>query len=298
MRYKVFTLLLLCVVAAFAQNQVVRRHGAKKETSVSTSTHKSSANSKSKPSSSSHTESLPKAAHQEISYQTFYVSGVPFQMARVVAGTFFMGATSEQESPGSDEEPKHKVTLMRNYYIGKTEVTQELWTAVMGSNPSSFKGDNKPVENVSWNDCQTFIERLNRATDKNFRLPTEAEWEFAARGGNNSRHYQYSGSNNLYDVAWYSDNSSNTTHDVATKSPNELGLYDMSGNVWEWCSDWYGSYSSNTQYDPAGPSSGSGRVDRGGSWGLVARYCRSSNRIINFPDDRSSFLGFRLVLSE
>ena len=235
---------------------------------------------------------------QEISYKTFTVNGVSFDMARVEAGTFTMGATSEQQNPDSDEKPAHQVTLTNNYYLGKTEVTQALWKAVMGSNPSNFKGDNKPVEQVSWNDCQTFISKLNAATGKNFRLPTEAEWEFAARGGNNSRHYQYSGSNNLLDVAWYIDNSSNTTHDVASKQANELGLYDMSGNVWEWCSDWYGSYSSNHQYDPAGPTSGSSRVLRGGSWHIIARCCRSSYRSGSNPDDGSDDSGLRLALSE
>ena len=248
--------------------------------------------------SESQSETLPRATRQEISYKTFTVKGVSFQMAKVVAGTFTMGATSEQQYPDSDEKPIHQVTLTNNYYIGKTEVTQALWKAVMGSNPSYFKGDNKPVEQVSWNDCQEFISRLNAATGKNFRLPTEAEWEFAARGGNNSRHYKYSGSNTLNDVGWYSDNSSNTTHDVATKRPNELELYDMSGNVLEWCSDWYSSYSINHQYDPAGAMSGSDRVTRGGSWRNLAVGCFSSFRIFNYPDFRLSKLGLRLALSE
>ena len=151
---------------------------------------------------------------------TFTVKGVSFDMIKVKAGTFYMGATSEQQNPDDDEKPAHKVILTRDYYIGKTEVTQALWRAVMGSNPSYFKGDNKPVEYVSWNDCQTFISRLNAATGKKFRLPTEAEWEFAARGGNNSNHYQYSGSDNIGDVAWYCGNSNGTTHNVATKQSN------------------------------------------------------------------------------
>lgn len=306
-------LALFCLTAT-AQNQVVRRQGAKKPTttsttkkqSASTTTKKTSTTTKKTASanrgnkaksSSSQSETLPRAAQQQISYQTFYANGVSFQMAKVVAGTFYMGATSEQQSPEGDET-KHKVTLTKTYYLGKTEVTQALWQAVMGSNPSNFKGDNKPVECVSWNDCQEFISRLNAATGKNFRLPTEAEWEFAARGGNNSRHYQYSGSNNLLDVAWYTDNSSNTTHDVASKQANELGIYDMSGNVWEWCSDWYGSYSSNHQYDPAGATSGSYRVLRGGSWYHDARYCRSSYRSNLDPDDRDRYIGLRLALSE
>ena len=168
----------------------------------------------------------------------------------------------------------------------------------MSSNPSNFKGDNLPVECVSWNDCQTFINRLNSYTDRNFRLPTEAEWEFAARGGNYSRHYKYSGSNYISDVAWYDGNSGNRTHPVGTKQANELDLYDMSGNVWEWCSDWYGSYSSYSQNDPTGPNSGSNRVGRGGSWYGSAWFCRWSNRGDITPGSRYDGLGLRLVLSQ
>lgn len=226
---------------------------------------------------------------------TFTANGVSFRMVEVRGGTFRMGGTSEQGSDAeSDEKPVHSVTLS-SYYIGQTEVTQELWQAVMGNNPSTYKGSQKPVENVSWNDCQTFISKLNSLTGRNFRLPTEAEWEFAARGGNNSRGYKYSGSNNINDVAWYTSTTNDTgTRNVATKSPNELGIYDMSGNVWEWCSDWYGDYSSSSQTNPRGASSGSCRVDRGGSWDYNARYCRSSNRDFDTPGNRGSFLGFRL----
>ena len=210
--------------------------------------------------------------------------------------TFTMGATSEQGSDAdSDEKPTHSVTLS-GYYIGKYEVTQELWEAVMGSNPSYFKGDNLPVERVSWNDVQEFLRKLNAMTGKRYRLPTEAEWEFAARGGNSSRGYKYSGSNNIDNVAWYTDNSGSRTHAVGTKSPNELGIYDMSGNVWEWCQDWYGSYSSSSQRNPQGSNSGSNRVDRGGSWLSTAWDCRVSDRYSDTPGNRSSYLGFRLAL--
>lgn len=225
------------------------------------------------------------------------VDGVTYDMIKVQAGTFTMGATSEMKDPWDEEKPTHQVTLTNDYYIGKTEVTQALWEAVMGNNPSfSSKGDNLPVENVSWNDCQKFISKLNSMTGQNFRLPTEAEWEFAARGGNNSKHFQYSGSNKLGDVAWYYGNSGSKTHAVATKQPNELGLYDMSGNVWEWCSDWYGNYSSSSQTNPTGPSSGSGRVNRGGSWCLSAGFCRSSIRVSDAPGSSDDDLGLRLVL--
>ena len=216
-------------------------------------------------------------------------------MVYVSGGTFTMGGgTSEQ---GSEAYGSEKPTLS-SYYICKYEVTQTLWRAVTGSNPSYFKGDNLPVEQVSWNDCQTFINRLNSYTGRNFRLPTEAEWEFAARGGNYSRHYKYSGSNYISDVAWYNDNSGNRTHPVGTKQANELGLYDMIGNVYEWCSDWYGSYSSYSQTDPTGPSSGSCRVHRGGSWRTFDRYCRSVIRNYIAPDIRYDNLGFRIVLSQ
>ena len=208
-----------------------------------------------------------------------------------------MGATSEQGSDADgDEKPTHSVTLS-SYYICKYEVTQALWRAVMGSNPSRFKGDNLPVEQVSWNDCQIFINRLNSYTGRNFRLPTEAEWEFAARGGNHSRRYKYSGSNYIGDVAWYYRNSDNRTHPIGTKQANELGLYDMSGNVYEWCSDRYGSYSSYSQNNPTGTTSGTGRVFRGGCWFHHAKGCRSSFRIHRAPGSGDCFLGLRLALS-
>ena len=224
--------------------------------------------------------------------------GISIDMVRVEAGTFTMGATPEMENPINNEKPAHQVTLTNDYYIGKYEVTQALWQAVMGNNPSYFKGDNLPVENVSWDDCQKFISKLNSITGKNFRLPTEAEWEYAARGGKKSRGYQYSGSNNISDVAWYDDNSGIKTHAVGSKQSNELGIYDMTGNVWEWCHDWYGKYSSSSQTNPTGATSGSYRVSRGDSWLGTARECRSSCRMYCAPVGRHDFLGLRLVLSE
>ena len=229
---------------------------------------------------------------------SFTVNGVSFEMVKVEGGTFTMGATAEQTGVFGDEKPTHQVTLP-SYYIGKTEVTQELWQAVMGSNPSNFTGKNLPVEKVSWDDCKTFIAKLNALTGKNFRLPTEAEWEFAARGGNKSRGYKYCGSNTLSDVAWYVDNSDNKTHPVAAKTPNELGIYDMSGNVLEWCNDWYSSsyYTSESQTNPTGPDSGSSRVRRGGSWNYRENTCRVSYRGNTTPSFRYNYLGLRLCLS-
>ena len=236
---------------------------------------------------------------------TFTVKGVSFTMIPVEGGTFTMGGTEEQGSDAYDwEYPVHQVTLS-DYSIGQTEVTQELWVAVMGNNPS-YHNDNLqcPVEKVSWNDCQEFIAELNRLTGKHFRLPSEAEWEFAARGGNKSQHYKYSGSNDIGEVAWYYDNSYAVgssspdygTHPVGKKKCNELGLYDMAGNVWEWCQDRYGSYSSAAQTNPTGPSEGSNRVGRGGGWFSNARDCRVSRRGYNSPSGWNSDLGLRLAL--
>jgi formylglycine-generating enzyme required for sulfatase activity len=216
-------------------------------------------------------------------------------MVPVDGGTFWMGANPEDSEAYDDEKPRHQVTLS-GFSIGRYEVTQEEWEAVMGSNPSYFKGAKRPVEDVSWDDCQEFIRKLNEKTGKQFRLPTEAEWEYAARGGNKSQGYKYSGSNNFGAVAWYGGNSGNQTHDVGQKSPNELGLYDMSGNVWEWCQDWYDDYSSSSQTNPTGPASGSNRVLRGGSWDGGAWDCRVSGRGNYSPGDRDDDLGFRLAL--
>lgn len=239
------------------------------------------------------TESAPQLVAVEGS-RTFTVNGVKFTMVPVEGGTFTMGATSEQGSDALEEEyPAHQVTLS-DYYIGQTEVTQALWKVVMGSNPSNFAGDNLPVESVSWNDCQVFIQKLNQLTGKQFRLPTEAEWEYAARGGRKSRGYKYAGGNNIGLVAWCGDNSGNRTHTVATKQANELGIYDMSGNVWEWCRDWYDGYQSSSQSDPQRPSLGSCRVNRGGSCYCNAGDCRVSYRFFGTPDFRYNDLGLRL----
>ena len=229
-----------------------------------------------------------------IETKTINVNGVSFKMIKVEGGTFTMGATPEQGDDAEEREyPAHKVKIS-TYYIGETEVTQELWMSVMGNNPSEFKGREKPVEHVNWADCQLFISKLNSLSGYKFRLPTEAEWEYAARGGKYSRGYKYSGSDDAGDVAWY--DSGNETHKVKMKQPNELKLYDMSGNVGEWCSDWYGDYSPNMQSNPIGLSDGSTRVVRGGCQYCYAYTCRVSCRRASFPDDRTSTDGLRLVL--
>ena len=228
---------------------------------------------------------------------TITVNGVSFVMKRVAGGTFQMG--SDDSEAGDDEKPGHSVTVS-TFYMGETEVTQALWKAVMGTNPSNWKGDDLPVEMVSWNDCQEFIRKLNSLTGRSFCLPTEAEWEYAARGGNRSSGTKYAGSNSLGSVAWYNDNSGRKTHAVKGKSPNELGLYDMSGNVWEWCSDWYDKeyYGKSSSVNPQGPSSGSHRVLRGSSWYFNGRGCRVLRRGSSIPGGRLSDFGFRLCLPQ
>jgi formylglycine-generating enzyme required for sulfatase activity len=226
-------------------------------------------------------------------------TGIDVEMVFVEGGTFTMGCTSEQKDDCYDwEKPAHRVTL-NSYYMGKYEVTQAQWKAVMGenNNPSFLKRDDLPVTNITWEEAQVFIRKLNEKMGKNYRLPTEAEWEYAARGGTQSQNYKYSGSNNVDLVAWYEENSGDKPHPVGTKSPNELDIYDMSGNVWEWCSDWYDDYRGTSQTNPQGPSSGSYRVARGGGWYYDAKGVRVSIRSDNTPDDRYDHLGFRLARS-
>lgn len=237
---------------------------------------------------------------------TFVLNGIEINMVYVEGGTFTMGASGTDAEASNNEYPAHIVTLSP-YYICTIEVTQQLWRAVMGSNPSKCTGDLLcPVENVSWTMCQEFITKLNEMTGQTFRLPTEAEWEFAARGGNNSQGYKYSGSNTVGNVAWYLSNASSKTHPVATKAPNELGIYDMSGNVCEWCFDWYGNYSNTSaETNPQGPSSGNNRVVRGGGWNHSASGCRVSYRYycspgsqcIIMPSATRYYLGLRLAMS-
>lgn len=239
---------------------------------------------------------------------TISINGVSFVMKYVEGSDFYMGTQSDNpDEPNFDidapleEQPVHKV-MLNSFYLGETEVTQALWLAVMGEDPGwddkyGF-GSNYPSYNVSWDDCQEFIRTLNRYTGKRFRLPTEAEWEYAARGGNKSKGYRYAGSNLVDQVSWHQDNSGNIAHPVKLKKVNELKLYDLSGNLWEWCSDWYDDYCSDSQSNPKGPSEGTIRVIRGGSWYDDYDYGRPSNRFYSVPDYASYYIGFRIALSK
>ena len=232
--------------------------------------------------------------------------GISIEMVKVEAGTFMMGATREgmrYEKMDKKELPAHKVSLTKEYFIGKFEVTQLLWNTIMENNPSKNKGEKLPVEQVSWNDCQIFIAKLNRITGRKFRLPTEAEWEYAARGGNKSKGYLYCGSDIAEDVAWYNAVSgrrigSGHSRKVGAKHANELGLFDMSANVYEWCQDFWVEYNNQEQIDPVGPQKGINHVYRGGSWYTDVYKCYPSWRDYGNPDLRRDDLGFRLALSE
>ena len=238
----------------------------------------------------------PARQNSSIVRETIRVKGVSFDMIRVEGGTYWMGAQRTNSSGRNYDKdaygyegPVHQESVS-TFYMGETEVTQELWQAVMGSNPSDFKGSQRPVEEVSWDDCQTFIKKLNSLTGRTFRLPTEAEWEYAARGGNQSKGYKYAGGNSIHQVAWYGGNYSDTTNPVKQKAPNELGLYDMSGNVWEWTSSyWRDNYNASEDR--------SHRVVRGGSWRTYARYARVSAREGRRPDYSYDNIGLRLVLA-
>ena len=243
-------------------------------------------------------EHAPFAAYSTVMVndKTIDVNGVKFLMKCVQGGTFTMGKTIDQFGKSDvDEFPPHKVAVS-TYYIGETEVTQALWEAVMGRNPSYYKKPNQPVESISWNDCQAFISKLNKLTGLKFRLPTEAEWEFAARGGNFSAQWHYAGEDNLNQVAWTAFTAS-STKPVKQKRPNELGLYDMSGNVAEWCHDWYGEYQNAYQTNPTGPQSGNNKVVRGGHWIDGATSARVAYRYSLRPSHTNSNTGLRLVLN-
>ena len=225
------------------------------------------------------------------------IKGTTFYMIKVQGGPFYMGASKEQgEDAWPEEIPQHEV-ILDDYYIGETPVTQELWNAVMSSNPSRFVSEKNPVENVSWKDCQKFIKRLNELTGKKFSLPTEAQWEYAARGGNKSEGYKYSGGNILFNVGWSVASRIRSTQVVKAKEPNELGVYDMSGNVWEWCLDSYYEYNRKKAINPIGASATNSHIRRGGCWAISARHCRVTCRDYQSENHRSSQQGFRLVLN-
>lgn len=282
MRYIITLLFTLSVLTVSAQD--VKVQGPKRQQIIK---HKSN----------TPTSSASKLQSQ-LKTLTFYANGVSFIMCYIKGGSFLMGATPEQGSDAFDDErPVHQVTL-NNYYIGKNEVTQELWQAVMGNNPSKFKGNRKPVENISWSDCQDFVTKLSAITGKKFRLPTEAEWEFAARGGIKNHGYKYSGNNAPDNFVWYGSNTYGSTHDVGTKKPNDLGIYDMSGNVAEWCYDGYGEFSSTSQTNPVCSSNEYSYVHRGGGWDSKVIYCRISYRGSSSKDFRFHNLGLRVALSE
>lgn len=224
--------------------------------------------------------------------------GVTFSLIKVEGGSFQMGGTPEQGKAKTDEYPLHKVTLS-DYYIGETEVTNELWTAIMGRNPSIyFSNPKQPVNNVTWYDCQKFVNRLSSLTGIRFTLPTEAQWEYAARGGNRSRGFKYAGSNKLKNVGWFKSNSKGRVKDVKLLEPNELGIYDMSGNVYEWCSDWYGLYKNGDETDPNGTATGNKKVNRGASAGEKDSFLRVSCRFSYNPNAKFQGLGLRIVAIE
>ena len=222
-----------------------------------------------------------------------FKNSIGMEFVRISSGSFMMGSDNGE----ADEKPVRRVTISNDFWMGKTEVTQGQWKAIMGNNPSSFKdcGNDCPIENISWEDVQDFIRKLNTKGEGTYRLPTEAEWEYACRAGSTTKYSYGDGDGSLGSYAWYSDNSGSKTHQVATKQPNDWGLYDMHGNVWEWCQDWYGSYSSGSVTDPTGASLGSFRVGRGGSWFIYAYGWRSADRYFNTPSVRDINLGFRLV---
>lgn len=234
---------------------------------------------------SRNTTNLQKEFIEELLHEFIFVEG----------GTFLMGCNKTSVSQCDEaESPVHQVTIS-SFHITKYEITQLLWLEIMGYNPNSQKNNKYPVTNVSWDECQDFIKRLNHITSLHFAIPTEAQWEFAARGGIKSKNTLFSGSEKIEEVAWYKENSNSFFHIIGTLKPNELGIYDMSGNVWEWCNDYYGPYSAETTKDPPGSISGINRVYRGGSWLDNKSYTRITNRNCGRSDYKMNCLGFRIV---
>jgi formylglycine-generating enzyme required for sulfatase activity len=249
--------------------------------------------SKNKPTSKNEEKTKIKNQNHPSTYTNEY--GMEFIL--VEAGTFMMGANHDDTEAKDDEKPAHQVTLTESYYIGKYPITQAQWEKIMESNPSHFVGfNNCPVENVNWYDVQEFVRKINSKTGKMYRLPTEAEWEYVARGGKKSKGFKYSGGYDLNKVGWFYYNSFTKTQPVGSKQANELGIFDMSGNVWEWCEDWYGNYTPQSNTNPKGTISGNSRVLRGGSWNFSPQFCRVTDRRNCAPDLKLFNHGFRLVL--
>jgi formylglycine-generating enzyme required for sulfatase activity len=228
-----------------------------------------------------------------------FTNSIGMQFVLIPAGSFMMGCNKDIEKCDPEETPQHRVIISKPFYMAKYEVTQEQWAKVMGGNPSAFKGLSNPVEKVSWDDTRNFIEHLSKMDGKVYRLPTEAEWEYAARAGSESAYFFGNAGEQLGQYAWYSNNSGDKTHSVGLKQPNAWGLFDMHGNVWEWCQDWFEQnyYSSSPLTDPRGPSSGEHRVLRGGSWGSGVHKARIASRGHIKPDYRDIDDGFRVVMS-
>jgi formylglycine-generating enzyme required for sulfatase activity len=227
------------------------------------------------------------------SNSTVTINGVKFEFVGIPSGSFCMGSNDVE----SDGKPVHRVNISRPFLMGKYEVTQAQWQAVMGNNPSEFKdcGGDCPVDNVSWDDAQDLLTKLNKKGEGTYRLPTEAEWEYAARAGSMTKYFYGNGESSLPNYAWYNANSGNKTHLVGQKSPNDWGLYDMHGNVWEWCQDWYSDYRSGAVTDPTGATSGSFRMIRGGAWSSPALFLRSADRLYREPSDRTNLYGLRVI---
>ena len=227
-----------------------------------------------------------------------FTNSIGMEFVLIPAGKFWMGSADDDRAADSDEKPRHEVTISQAFHLGKYPVTQAQWQAVMGTNPSEFEGPDRPVENVSWKDAQTFIAKLNALEGHGrYRLPTEAEWEYACRAGSETAYSFGDDAGELGNYAWYSGNSGRKTHPVGQKQPNAWGLYDMHGNVEEWVQDWKGKYSSGAAVDPQGPEAGERRVLRGGSWNYGAEGCRSAHRIRFRSDYRADYYGFRLALT-
>jgi formylglycine-generating enzyme required for sulfatase activity len=237
---------------------------------------------------------------QHLGWPVELTHSIGMKLVLIPPGEFRMGSPDSDSDAEDQEKPQHTVRITQPFFLGMHEVTQAQWEAVMGDNPSRFKGADRPVEMVSWDDCQEFIRRLNERSEQQaglYRLPTEAEWEYACRAGSTTRYYFGDDDAVLGGFAWYGDNSNEQTHTVGQKKPNAWGLYDMHGNVWEWCQDWWWDYTSAMVSDPQGAGQGSHRVFRGGGWDFHARGCRSAFRFGGAPDERSDTLGFRLAFS-